>query len=437
MHYPRARTTVGLILPVFLATTMLTILVSAQTATWNSAGTMSTPRYSHTATLLQDGTVLVAGGASGSAALATAEIYNPTSNSWIATGSMANGRSGHSATLLSDGRVLVTGGGAGATAEIYNPLTHTWSATGSLNAIRLGQSASLLGNGMVLVAGGCCASDGFTSLNSAELWNPATGTWTATGNMASTHAYHTATVLSDGTVLVQGGTFYRTGTSASSEIYNPSSGTWSGRGELERIASLVRRQPSLKRSGSRGRRQPRRLLLGRKFIGTLRSHEANLAKHGGHEHGPELCLDGADRQWNRGSDRRWILVLRFSELHSRQRRDLQLEYRDLVTHSQPDAGPLLAHDDDPQRWHGACGRRQLFQRRGDQRTCKRRALLSRSGAAAGNDHLEYRNHGHYRQRDGMRGRRLHHADYAKLDARLQLHRAVRSSRPQLHICELE
>jgi N-acetylneuraminic acid mutarotase len=238
---------------------LLAAQANAQVATWNAAGNLTTGRAFHTATLLQDGTVLVAGGETNTTGgmTASAEIYNPISNTWAATGSMLNIREGHTATLLSDGRVLVVGGGAGATAEIYNPSTQAWSATGSLNAIRVGQSASLLQNGMVLVAGGCCASDGFTSLTSSELWNPATGQWTLTGNMVAPQAYQTATVLSDGTVLVEGGTFYRTGVTSAAEIYNPSTGTWTAVGYLNvsrsgNTASLLLNDQVLAAGGSPG-----------------------------------------------------------------------------------------------------------------------------------------------------------------------------------------
>ncbi|HXY51167.1 MAG TPA: kelch repeat-containing protein [Terriglobales bacterium] len=232
------------LIPALLAALLSALPGNAQTATWTAAGNMSAARVGHTATLLKDGTVLVAGGGD-NASLASAEIYDPNTNSWTVTGSMSYARSGHTATLLSDGRVLVVGGDSSeATAEIYDPSTRTWVVTGSLNTPRAAQSASLLQNGMVLVAGGCCTTatpPGYTqpvnvALTSSELWNPTTGQWTFSGDMVNAHANHTATVLSNGSVLVAAGTSFQfppgPETESASEIYNPASGSWTAVGSL-------------------------------------------------------------------------------------------------------------------------------------------------------------------------------------------------------------
>jgi hypothetical protein len=226
---------------------LLPTAVTAQTAEWTSAGTMNTARVYQTATLLNDGTVMVTGGWVNATVgnTATAEIYNPTANTWTLVGSMANARDWHTATLLSDGRVLVAGGDAkGTSAEIYDPSTQTWASTGSMNVSRYGHTASLLQNGMVLVAGGCCTVGnvaGYSepideALTSSELWNPATGQWTLSGSMVNMHAFHTASLLSNGTVLIEGGTSLQfpagPETISASEAYNPASGTWTAVGNL-------------------------------------------------------------------------------------------------------------------------------------------------------------------------------------------------------------
>ena len=110
---------------------------------WRYTGSMSTARWLHTATLLPDGKVLVAGGqeASSEAAIATAELYDPATGTWNSTGSMNEARWSPTATLLPDGKVLVAGGGlrvavVTASAELYDPATGTWSYTGSMNEAR-------------------------------------------------------------------------------------------------------------------------------------------------------------------------------------------------------------------------------------------------------------------------------------------------------------
>ena len=191
-----------------------------------TTGSMTVARNAHTATLLQNGQVLIAGGtADESSSLASAELYDSMSQTFTATtGSMMVARMGHSATLLANstlpnyGKVLVVGG-ADVTAELYDPTAGTFAATGSTLALHLGQTAALLQNGQVLIAGGGTAS--------AELYNPSTGVFTATGDMTVSRTGHTATVLLDGRVLIAGGE-----TAASAELYDPVSGTFTSTGSM-------------------------------------------------------------------------------------------------------------------------------------------------------------------------------------------------------------
>jgi hypothetical protein len=195
--------------------------------TWSAAEGMVEARSGHTATLLLNGNVLVAG--SGSGSLASAELYDPTSGQWTATGAMLEGRISHTATLLLEGKVLVAGSmsgtGASPSAELYDPSTGQWSATGAMHESRLGHTATLLPGGRVLVAGGTnSVIDGGQASASAELYDPATGSWTATAGMLEAFG-HTATLLGDGTVLVTGGGAGGSGPLASAELYDPGTGT--------------------------------------------------------------------------------------------------------------------------------------------------------------------------------------------------------------------
>lgn len=192
---------------------------------------MTTMRAHHTATLLPDGKVLVTGG-TGGPVLASAELYEPATETWTPTGSMTTERSGHTATLLPNGKVLVTGGfGALASTELYDPATGMWMPTGSMTTGRTQHTATPLPSGKVLVAGG---EDGFQqAFSSAELYEPVTGLWTSTGSMTTARANHTATLLPNGKVLVAAGyrdSYYSAVSTA--ELYDPASGIWVTTGSL-------------------------------------------------------------------------------------------------------------------------------------------------------------------------------------------------------------
>jgi WD40 repeat protein len=163
-----------------------------------TTGSMSVSRTGHTATLLPDGRVLIAGGVD-----ASAELYDPASGTFSSTGSMSEGRSGHTATLLADGTVLVTG--PDNTAELYSPGTGTFAVAGQRHA-GLGATATLRSDGTVLVAGGHSSGYRLVSTSTAELFAPESGGFMATGPLITARDGHTATLLTDGSVLVTGGT---------------------------------------------------------------------------------------------------------------------------------------------------------------------------------------------------------------------------------------
>lgn len=199
--------------------------------TWTATKRMSKARWGHTATLLLDGRVLVAGSyRHGSDPLASAELYDLGSGRWTATGNMTKRRGGHTATLLPDGRVLVVGGGAednsleggprSASAEVYDPGSGKWTATGSMGTARIFHTATLLADGRVLVVNDGPFDD---RPPSAELYDPSNGKWAVTASPAEARGGHTATLLLDGRVLVTGDYDYPS--QASAELYDPDSGS--------------------------------------------------------------------------------------------------------------------------------------------------------------------------------------------------------------------
>lgn len=201
---------------------------------WLPTGSLEVGRYTHTSTLLLDGRVLVAGGMqdylTDCPGLNSVEVYNPTDGNWESAAPLNQARGFHTATLLEDGKVLVAGGRDSRlgnilnSVEIYDPALDAWHTTTPLTASRTYHSATLLLDGTVLVVGGGFG-DGPYVHASAEIFDPAAGTWTATGALNTPRESHTATLLKDGRVLVIGG--YDKGWLNSAEIYDPAVGTWS------------------------------------------------------------------------------------------------------------------------------------------------------------------------------------------------------------------
>ncbi|MBN1207018.1 MAG: hypothetical protein JXB05_19190 [Myxococcaceae bacterium] len=213
-------------------------LFNPATHTWAATGNLSTPRFHHSATLLPDGRVLVVGGADseyGGNVLAQPEIYDPQSGLWTPTAPPSTARSHHTATLLNEGKVLVTGGTNGggalqASAEVYDPTTGTWSPVAAMAVPRANHSATRLADGRVLVAGGGSAD--WESSASVEVFDPGTGSWTSASPMAKPRRHHSATLLPTGNVLVAGGFHEYTGILTSAELYDATSGSWRSAGDM-------------------------------------------------------------------------------------------------------------------------------------------------------------------------------------------------------------
>ncbi|MFE2143604.1 Kelch repeat-containing protein [Streptomyces sp. NPDC059456] len=219
--------------------------------TWTATGRLLLGRRLHSLTALHDGRALAAGGTPGrqaypQPALGHAELFDPGSGTWRATTEMAGPRNGHSATVLGDGRVLVAGGQRPrsrqdmltlASAEVFDPVHETWLATGAMTVPRWGHLAVPLPGGRVLAVGGLVSTTrhgGAPAVGLCEVYDPETGTWAPTGSLGAARGVHQAVPLPDGRVLAIGG---EPGTAAddarfcpyslaSTEIYDVATGAW-------------------------------------------------------------------------------------------------------------------------------------------------------------------------------------------------------------------
>ncbi|WP_051034208.1 Kelch repeat-containing protein [Streptomyces sp. SS] len=218
---------------------------------WTVTGGLVQERRMHTVTALRDGRALAVGGIPGRQAypqptLTHAELFDPGSGTWRATTEMAEARNGHSATLLGDGRVLVAGGQRPrsrrdmltlATAEVYDPVHETWEPAGAMTVARWDHVTVPLPGGRVLAVGGLVSTaqhGANPALGLCEVYDPGTGTWEPTGSLHAARAVHQAVPLPDGSVLAIGGEAGRAAddarcrpySRASTEIYDVTTGVW-------------------------------------------------------------------------------------------------------------------------------------------------------------------------------------------------------------------
>lgn len=233
----------------------ITELYDPATSRFIASAPMLAQRAWHAATRLKNGQVLITGGANSvqpRETLATAEVFDPATQSFRQagpqTGVMTVPREAHKATLLSDGKVLITGGHdrSGrhlASTEIYDPATRQFTPAGNMLTARSDHTATLLGNGMVLVTGGMTNAPSETqTLASAELFDPVKRSFSPVENMHTVRAKHSAALLSDGNVIVMGGTDVRLvrGKKASAEIYDPAKRQFAQTGNMNTARYKIR-----------------------------------------------------------------------------------------------------------------------------------------------------------------------------------------------------
>ncbi|WP_327281435.1 MULTISPECIES: kelch repeat-containing protein [unclassified Streptomyces] len=233
-------------------------LLTPSTGVWRPTPPLGQARRLHTVTRLLNGQVLVVGGiGAGPGApptgLASAELYDPGSGGWTPVGGLGEGRFSHSATTLKDGRVLVAGGCTARddhslrtlrTAELYDPDRRRWTPVRApMTDARFGHPAVRTEDGRVLLVGGALAvgRGSYAALGHCELFHPADSTWTPTGTLATARKGHQATLLLDGGVLVTGGDMrgfrdedwaYDPYSQWTTERYDPAAGSWSADADM-------------------------------------------------------------------------------------------------------------------------------------------------------------------------------------------------------------
>jgi hypothetical protein len=209
---------------------------------WTFGGIFSPLTFGHAAVSLQDGRALVTGGTDASGSQYFIHAFDEALGAWPVIGNMIHNREGHAAVMLANGRVLDIGGvsipyhapgspSILASAELFDPATNTSALTGSMATARYSFTATRLSNGKVLVAGGANDTTTFTS---SELYDPASGTWSSAGALALARSRHFATALPDGRVLVVGGANTKT-----TELYTPATGAWSAGSPMNLITNVT------------------------------------------------------------------------------------------------------------------------------------------------------------------------------------------------------
>jgi N-acetylneuraminic acid mutarotase len=206
------------------AQTQIRIIVTAR-GSWTTMTAVPLARHYFAMVRLPSNKVMVIGGFASSTITNSVVIYDPATDTWSPAASMLSARSDPSATVLPDGRVLVAGGATNgnaslASAEIYDPVNNTWTATGSMAEARTRQTATLLQNGKVLVIGGYNTGGSITFSQTAEMYDPADGSWTTMATpLSESRGQHAAQLLPGGNAVLLIGGVSRTGFVNTAELF--------------------------------------------------------------------------------------------------------------------------------------------------------------------------------------------------------------------------